>query len=202
MPAGQGHFAAAMQQFDDANLADPRVVIVQAKTWPHELLYAHRMTAWLDRLYPNASEPLRLAVRAQHICRWMIPRETYPMDRAGYLRWRTDLAKFHADKAGEILREVGYDDATSARVQSLLRKENLKADPDTQALEDVAALVFLEFEFCDFATKHAGEDDKLIRILQRTWKKMSQRGRHAAMEVQLGENERRLIELALQSDAS
>ena len=196
------NFLVAIQRIDQANAADPRRVIADGTDWPHELLYAMRMTAWLERLYPDASEPLRLAVRAQHIRRWMIPRASYPMDRAGYLRWRADLAKFHAEQADQILRDVGYDDATSARVQSLLRKENLKADSDTQALEDVAALVFLQFELSDFAKKHAGDDEKLVRILGRTWKKMSPRGRQAATGLELASEERRLFEMAIQSDAS
>jgi Domain of unknown function (DUF4202) len=196
------NFQVAIQRIDQANAADPRRVMADGTDWPHELLYAMRMTAWLERLYPDASEPLRLAVRAQHIRRWMIPRASYPMDRAGYLRWRADLSKFHAEQAGQIMRDVGYDDTTSARVQSLLRKENLKADADTQALEDVAALVFLQVELSDFAKKHAGQDEKLVRILQRTWKKMSPRGRQAATGLEVASKERRLFEMAIQSDAS
>jgi hypothetical protein len=190
-------FAQAIDRIDAANRGDPRLLRDGDREVPHELLYSMRMTMWLDRLGPDAPEALRLAVRAQHICRWIIPRESYPMDRAGYLRWRSDLAKFHGEKVGQILREVGYDDATVARVQSLVRKENLKADPDTQCLEDVAALVFLEYELADFARKHASEGEKLIRILQRTWKKMSPRGQAAARQIQFGESEGRLLEKAL-----
>src|SRR5437868_2489188 len=158
-------FQQAIRRIDDANRQDPRRTRVLELDVPDELLYAERMTTRLLHFEPGASEALQLAARCQHICRWMIPREQYPMDRAGYLRWRADLAKFHAEKAGEILREVGYDDTTIARVQSLVRKENLKVDPETQSLEDVAALVFLEFELAEFAKKHAGEDEKLVRIL-------------------------------------
>src|SRR4051794_8313044 len=198
----ESRFQRAIGRIDDANRQDPRRTHVLELDVSHELLYAERMTTRLLHFEPAASESLKLAARCQHICRWMIPREQYPMDRAGYLRWRADLAKFHAEKAGAILREVGYDEATIARVQSVLRKENLKGDPETQYLEDVAALVFLEFELSDFAQKHADERDKLVRILQRTWKKMSALGRQAATELELGADERRLIELALQSDAS
>lgn len=190
-------FAQAMTRIDEANRADPRRVRDGDQEFPHELLYSMRMTSWLGRIWPTASEPLRLAVRAQHVCRWMIPRESYPMDRAGYLRWRGDLAKLHADKAGQILHDAGYDDATVARVQSLIRKEKLKADPETQCLEDVAALVFLQYELADFARKHAAREEKLIHILQRTWKKMSPRGQAAAQQLQLGQDQKRLLELAL-----
>ncbi len=117
------------------------------------------------------------------------------MTRAGYHQWRTTLYTFHADAADKILREVGYDDAAIARVRSLLRKERLKADPQTQALEDVACLVFLESYFADFALKH--DEQKVIDILRRTWKKMSDRGRAAAMELPLPAEARRLVEKAL-----
>lgn len=184
---------AAIEKFDAANAQDPTLV----DGIPAELLYARRMTDWLNRLYSDADEILHLAVRAQHIRRWMIPRSRYPMTRAGYHQWRTMLYTFHADIAAEILREVGYDDAAIARVRSLLRKEKLKADPQSQALEDVACLVFLENYFAEFAPKH--DEQKVIDILRRTWKKMSDRGRAAALELQLPAEARRLVEKALAS---
>src|SRR4051812_37212138 len=114
-----GRFEAAIARFDEANSADPNRTTIDGRDVPAGLLYAMRMTAWLERLAPDASESLRLAARSQHICRWTIPRTSYPMTRAGYHRWRTDLGAFHADKAGQILRDVGYDEAIVARVQSL-----------------------------------------------------------------------------------
>lgn len=188
-------FQSATACFDAANAEDPHRVSVDGRDVPAELLYAQRMTAWLNRLYPNASEALRLAARAQHIRRWEIPRGTYPMDRAGYHRWRTTLYGFHADTAERILREVGYDDATIARVRSLLRKERLKADAEAQALEDMACLVFLESYFAEFAPKHA--EEKIITILRRTWAKMSEKGRSAALALDLAPAARALIEKAL-----
>src|SRR5262245_41082033 len=140
-------FQAAIARFDAANAEDPNKERFQGREYPKELLYAERMTAWLERLAPDASEALQLAVRSQHLCRWKIPRDQYPRDRTGYLRWRTDLQKFHAEQAGNILHEVGYDETLIARVQSLLRKQRLKQDPETQTLEDVACLVFLESYF-------------------------------------------------------
>ena len=112
MPADAERFKAAIARFDAANAADPTTEIFQGTVYPKELLYAQRMTTWLDKLTPDASEVLRLAVRCQHIQRWTIPRHTYAMDRTGYLRWRTTLARFHADTAAAILRDVGYDAAT------------------------------------------------------------------------------------------
>jgi hypothetical protein len=188
-------FRAAIERIDAANADDPHRVSHDGREIAAEVLYARRMTAWLERLYPDASEQLRLAVRAQHIRRWEIPRDTYPMDRAGYHRWRTALYTFHADTAERILREVGYDDATIARVRSLLRKERLKSDPETQALEDVACLVFLESYFAEFAAKH--DDEKLITILRRTWAKMSPKARDAALALKLEPRARALIENAL-----
>ena len=128
------------------------------------------MTDWLEKLYPQASEALHLAARAQHIRRWEVPRSGYPMDRAGYHRWRTGLYKFHADAAGEILIDAGYDAATIDRVRSMLQKQRLKTDAETQALEDVICVVFLENYFAEFAARH--DDEKVIVILRRTWAKI------------------------------
>lgn len=192
---GSERFRAAIERFDEANGEDPNKETHEGEEVPRELLYARRMTKWLERLEPDASEPLRLAARSQHICRWTIPRSDYPMDRRGYLLWRKTLAGFHAEKAGEILREVGYDEETIARVQSLLRKEHLKKNPDAQTLEDVICLVFLEDYLSDFAREH--EEEKLINILRKTWKKMSPRGREAALKLDLSPADRALLEKAL-----
>jgi hypothetical protein len=153
------------------------------------------MTRWLNHLEPNASEALQLAARAQHVARWRIPREDYPMDRASYKRWRTDLAELHSLTTGGILRDAGYGDQTIERVQSLLKKKNLKTDPECQALEDVICLVFLESYFADFAARH--DEAKLIRILQRTWAKMSERGHEAALQLPLPPELASLVHKAL-----
>jgi hypothetical protein len=190
-------FSRAIDRIDAANSQDPRTTSIEGTEQPLELVYAQRMSRWLLKLYPDASEALRLAARAQHLRRWTIPRNIYPMDRAGYHRWRTDLQKFHAKEAGEILEESGYDPATIARVQSQIRKERLKADPETQALEDAICMVFLEYEFPDFLKKHP--EEKLVTILRRTWAKMSARGQGAAMElaIKLPAEARALLQKAL-----
>jgi len=180
-------FQSAIERFDALNAADPH---------GKELTYARRMTQWLEKLEPAASEPLRLAARGQHLMRWKIPRDKYPKDRAGYLKWRTTLYDFHADRVAEVLRDAGYDDTTIARVRSLVRKENLKSDPEAQLLEDVICLVFLENYFAEFARDH--DEEKLIRILRKTWKKMSARGHAAASSLELGPTEKRLISRALE----
>ena len=171
MPPPDARFATAIDRLDAANALDPNATIVDGAPQPKELVYARRMTEWLNRLEPNASESLQLAARAQHLMRWSIPRSQFPMDRPGYLKWRTTLYDFHADKAAEILGEVGYDDATIGRVRSLIRKQGIKTDPEMQLLEDVICLVFLENYFAEFAADQ--DEEKLIRILRRTWAKAS-----------------------------
>jgi len=195
MLADLERFNAAIARFDAANADDPTTEVFQEVVYPKELLYAQRMTAWLDNIAPEASEALRLAVRCQHIQRWTIPRHTYAMDRHGYLRWRTTLAKFHADTAAAILRDVGYDDATIQRVQTLLRKERLKRDPEVQCLEDVICLVFLEHYLAAFATQH--DEVKVPDILRKTWTKMSPRGHEVALTLPMSPEARRLVEQAL-----
>ena len=145
--------------------------------------------------WPDATEALRFAIRGQHICRWTIPRDSYPMDRPGYLRWRNDCKQMHAEKLSEILRTVGYDDTTIGRVESLVRKERLKADAETQLLEDVACLVFLENYFAEFSREH--DEAKLIDIVRKTWKKMSSQGHAAALQLPLTEESRLIVEKAL-----
>ncbi len=188
-------FRAAIERIDEANRQDPNVEQDNAEDFPKELLYSQRMTDWLERLEPNASEPLRLAIRAQHICRWKIPRGDYPRDRQGYRRWRSDLAAFHAETVGTILRDVGYDPLVVDRVAALVTKQRLKSDPECQLLEDVAGLVFLQYHLAEFARQH--DDPKLINILQKTWKKMSPRGHEAAKQIEHSARVRRLLETAL-----
>ena len=188
-------FQQALARFDAANATDPNRETWQGAEYPKELLYAQRMSGWLERFAPDASEALRLAVRAQHIRRWTIPRGDYPEGKAGYKEWRTTLSRFHAQTAGEILAGVGYDDETIRRVQGLIRKEQLKRDPETQCLEDVICLVFLESYFADFSQKH--DEAKVIDILQKTWKKMSPAGHAAALGLALPEGARELVGKAL-----
>jgi hypothetical protein len=178
----QDRYSRAVARFDAANAQDPNEDIFDGQARPKELAYAERMTAMLARFAPAASEVLRLAVRCQHIQRWKIPRGDYTMDRIGYLQWRKRLNKFHAQVAGDILRDVGYDESTIARLGALLKKEALKADPDAQALEDVVGLVFLESYLAGFVAAHAQYDpEKFADILAKTAKKMSARGRAAAV---------------------
>jgi len=189
----------AFRQFDQANADDPNIETVDGTEHPKELLYAQRMTATLEEFAPEASDEVRLAVRCQHIRRWTIPRETYPEGREGYRRWRSDLARFHADTAASILGGIGYDQESIARVSLLLRKERLKSDPEVQLLEDVACLVFLTHYLSAFVEKH--ESTKVIDILRKTWRKMSDKGHTAALQLNWDTKTRPLVEAALSSSS-
>jgi hypothetical protein len=199
MPADSERFIEAMRRFDAANAEDPHFEVVDGVSYPRELLYAQRMTTWLERFAREASEALRLAARSQHIRRWMIPREDYPMDRRGYLQWRTTLGRFHAETVATILREVGYEEATIQRVQALLRKEGLRRDAEVQCLEDVICLVFLESYCADFARQL--DAAKALGILRKTWSKMSPRGREMARVAGLRLDVQQLIDAALAAES-
>lgn len=191
----ESRFDRAIALFDAANAMDPNGESVGGRSVPRELLYSQRLTHWVQRLRPDASEPLRLAARCQHLRRWESPRDRYPMDRAGYLKWRADLKQFHARESGKILREAGYDDATVTAVQDLNLKKNLKSDPDCQVLEDALCLVFLEFQFADLAARST--DEKMINALKKSWAKMSEAGRSEALKLPYPDHLKPLLQQAL-----
>jgi hypothetical protein len=176
------NFDEAVRRIDEYNGRDPH---------GRELPYSKRLTDWVLKLKPDASEALCLAARAQHIGRWTVPRADYPQDRGRYLRWRETLKGFHARTAGEILREAGYGPDVVGRVQELILKKNLKNDPETQALEDGLCLVFLETQFDDLKEKVSR--DKMADVVRKTWKKMSPAGREQALALPLPENKKRFI---------
>ena len=184
-------FPAAIRRFDEENSRDPN----REDGQPRELLYAERLTRWVLQLCPEATEPLRLAARCQHICRWESPRENYPMTRPGYLKWRADLKKFHAEKSGAILQEIGYDTETIRRVQDLNLKKNFPADSEVRVLEDALCLVFLEFQFAALAAK--SDDEKMINAVRKSWEKMTEAARAEALKLPYGEHEKNLITRAL-----
>lgn len=188
-------FTAAMAEIDRANAADPRQDMVDGARHPRELLYAQRMSDCLERLYPEASEALRIAARAQHIRRWEIPRDTYPLGRAGYNAWRAACRDHHAALTADILHRHGYAEPEIARVSKLIRKQDLKRDPDSQALENVVGTVFIAYYLEEFAEKH--DEPKLISILRKTGRKMSEDGRQAVMDLQLPPHIDRIVHKAL-----
>jgi len=189
-PRDEKKYEAALLRFDAENSRDPN----SENSQPRELLYAQRLTNWVLKLCPDASEELRLAARCQHLCRWEIPRNSYPMTRPGYLKWRADLKRFHAEKSDEILRETGYDDETIRRVQNLNLK-NFAGDVETRILEDALCLVFLEFQLTGLAAKTA--DDKTINALQKSWGKMTEAARAEALKLNYGDREKALLQHAL-----
>jgi hypothetical protein len=197
--ADSERFKRALARFDEENSRDPNREVANGVEQPRELVYSQWLTDWVLRLCPDALEELRLAARCQHLRRWEVPRNSYPMTRAGYLQWREGLKKFHAQKAGEILKEVGYPEATIKRVQNLNLKKDFPKDPDTRVLEDALCLVFLEHQFAELAAKT--DEDKIINALQKTWKKMSEEARAKALELPFGKKEKLLIEKALGSAA-
>ena len=160
--------------------------------------YHQRVGRWVDRLAPDASVALRLAAHSQHVRRWAIPRDSYPMTRKGYRDWREALGRFHARTAAGVLARVGYDVQTVARVEQLLRKERLRTDPEARTLEDAACLVFLEVQLEDFSRQHS--EEKLLHILRRTWKKMSPAGRSLALRLELPEGAANLLRKAVEGE--
>ena len=175
-------FEHAVTLIDAANNEDPNLETADGKSWPKELLYSHRMSDMLERYAPSSDNAMKLAIRAQHIQRWKSPRDAYPMNKKGYHQWRTGLYKFHADTAGELLSQAGYSQDEIERVKLAVGKKSLKSNSDTQLLEDVSALVFIEHYMLDFAAKHPEYDEeKWLGIILRTWKKMSDAGQKFAL---------------------
>jgi hypothetical protein len=174
MPEKQSTYDKAVALIDAANREDPNQVTADGRDWPKELLYSERMSDMLERYNPDADDAMKLAIRAQHIERWKSPRNAYPMDRIGYLTWRKDLYKIQANTAAELLAQAGYDDGEIERVRTAVAKKNIKGNPDTQLLEDVTDLVFLEHYMLEFVSKHPDySEEKWIDIIRKTWHKMS-----------------------------
>lgn len=184
-----------LKAIDAVNANDPVSTAVDGAPIPRAVLYGQRMSAVLATFHPHASDALQIAARAQHIERWIVPRQSYPEGRIAYLKWRKDLQRHHAARAGSLMRDLGYSADEIARVSALLRKERLKFDADAQALEDVICLVFLQYEAVDFISLHG--DGKVRDILAKTAAKMSPRGLEVASKLQLDERLARLLGEAL-----
>ncbi|MEL0650169.1 MULTISPECIES: DUF4202 domain-containing protein [unclassified Algibacter] len=188
-------FETAIALIDKKNAEDINTYSVSGMEYPKELLYSQRMSRTLLQFDPNASKALQIAARAQHICRWKSARNEYPMDRVGYLKWRQDLKQMHAELTGDILKEVGYDDEFIDRVKAIVLKKLIKKNKESQTIEDVICLVFLDFYFDEFAAKHS--DEKIIDILQKTWKKMSDEGHAEALKIKFSEKSLALVKEAI-----
>ncbi|KAH8821839.1 hypothetical protein F5884DRAFT_769199 [Xylogone sp. PMI_703] len=196
-------YEKALSLIDEAHSQDPNKAPDQT---PYELHYARKMTHYLSLRHPSPSQLLSLAIRGQHFRRWEVPRNTFPMTKAGYLSWRTMLKKRQAEQVESLLRSCGFSDEDVERVGQLLRKEGLKSDgavggeeDDVQILEDVAALVFLDDQLEEFERGEVGKDEeKMVGILRKTWKKMSPRGRELALGIQMTERCQALVKKALE----
>jgi hypothetical protein len=189
-------FMTAIEAIDAANADDPNTIIVRGATRPKELAHAELVTEWVERLAPDADEALLLAARAHHLRRWTIPRATYPMGRAGYLRWRTALRAQHEHEVGDILDAVGYDEATITRVQQLVAKRGLGRDTDVQVLEDALCLVFVETQLHDVAQRL--DHDKMVDVAAKTLAKMSDAAIALAATIPLAAADRALLAAALE----
>ena len=180
---------------DEANARDPNMIEIDGRFEPAELVYGRRMSETLARMVPNASEHLCIAARGQHIERWTSPRNSYPKGRIGYLQWRKSLKDFHAQRVGNVMATAGYGAGDISRVRSLVRKDRLKTDAETQLLEDVVCVVFLEHYLIGFM---AGADhEKLAGILAKTWNKMSPLGHEHALKLALPPHAQALLHRAL-----
>ncbi len=194
-------FNAVITAIDAVNAEDPRKITVDGIEYPYETVYADRMTETLERMYPDASELLRIAARAQHIRRWQIPRDTYPRNREGYQKWRLEMRQLHADLVGGIMREHGYSEDDIALVGSYLRKERLKREADSQALENVVDVVFLAYYWDEFVAKFPHyDDDKLIDIVGKTLRKMSSHGHQAALALDLPPQTAKIVMAAVERE--
>lgn len=188
-------FETAIALIDKKNAEDLNTYQVSGIEYPKELLYSQRMTRKLLQFNPDASKALQIAARAQHICRWKIARNEYPMDRVGYLKWRETLKKMHADLTAEILIQVGFDQQFTDRVKAIILKKLIKKNEESQTLEDTICLVFLDYYFEEFAAKH--DDEKIIDILKKTWVKMSDKGHEAALKIPFSEKSLALVKQAI-----
>lgn len=189
------NYEAALALIDEAHAQDPTTTVVNGQSVPYELHYAHKMSHYLTLRAPAASPILQVAIRAQHFRRWEIARDAYPMTKAGYLSWRTVLKKRQAEMAAAICVRCGFTGEEAEAVARLIRKEDLKHNEETQILEDVACLVFLDDQFEAF--EKGRDEEKILGILRKTWAKMSERGHELALQIPMSESSKALIGKAL-----
>lgn len=187
--------ATALKLIDEAHSKDPKTIEIDGKEKPYELHYSQKMSNFLEKRNPSAPDTLQIAIRAQHFRRWEIPRDSYAMNKVGYHAWRTFLKKRQADMASQICLDCGYSKDDATRVAHLIRKEDLKNDEETQTLEDVACLVFLDDQFEEFEKQH--DEEKVVKILQKTWGKMSEKGHELALSLPMTDRCKDIVSKAL-----
>ena len=166
----------AFVAIDAANAHDPKL----EDGTPANLLYGQRMTAEQQRLFPDADDVLRIACRGQHIERWTLPRDSYPMGRPGYLKWRQEQGRRHAERIAGIMADAGYGENDIDRARKMLTKQGIKRDPQVQALEDVICFTFIRWYLGDFMAEQP--DEKMPRIIEKTARKMSADARARALQ--------------------
>lgn len=202
MTEQENRLSAVLAAIDKANSDDPRTTVVDGVARPYEIVYAERMSERLGAMYPDASELLSIAARAQHIRRWDIPRDKYPEGRAGYNDWRKACREHHGAVVSRIMAEHGYSEDDIAHVVKLLKKEQLKKDKESQALENVVDVVFVEHYIDDFLAKYSSySEDKVIDIVGKTLRKMSPKGHEAALALDLPDRTRSLIMAAVERES-
>jgi len=186
---------SVLNAIDTINEADINTTLVDGISHPKELLYGQYMSTCLEKYWPDANENLQIAVRAQHVKRWHLQRADFPIGKQGYLTWRKELGVFHAATAKSVMLAHGYSEEDAETTAAIIRKEQLKSNNDSQTLEDVACLVFLQHYFDAFAAKH--KEEKIIRIVQLTWRKMSTQGQEVALTLTLAPHLAQLVAKAL-----
>ena len=184
-----------IERIDQLNSEDPNRELIDGVLAPRELVYARRLSAWVLRLCPSASEALRIAARGQHVCRWMIPRSQYPMTRQGYLRWRETLKTFHAERVTTLMQEGSYPPDIVQSVRSLIVKRCSPADPEAQALEDALCLIFFEIQYAPMRQK--APEDKLRDVVKKVWQKMSPKAREEVLRLALSDEDRAVLQRAI-----
>lgn len=183
---------SALERIDEENMRDPNKEPWEGGEMPSAWVYGQRMTQWLFKLQPEPSPELQIAARAQHICRWEIPRDSFPANRKGYLDWRMRMYDFHAEKTLAIMQELGYDEDAQYQVNFYLHKRCLATNREVQYLEDCACLIFIEHHLLDFAKEH--REQKVLRIIQKTWDKMTEQGHREVYGLNLSEEAHELLD--------
>ena len=191
----QKKLATLLIAIDEINAQDPNKILFNNQLQPKELIYGQQMTACLNKHWVKSSEQLQIAVRAQHIKRWHLKRNEFENGKIGYYKWRIALGKYHAQLTASLMLKHGYNEAQAQETAAIIRKDNIKTNNNTQALEDVACLVFLQHYLNDFSTKHS--EEKIIRILQKTWTKMSVKGQEIALALTLPTHLSKILKKAL-----
>ncbi len=184
----------ALAAIDSANSEDPNLIPDGTVHRPKELVHAERMAAWLHVLAPDADDAQRLAARAHHFRRWTTPRTDYPAGRAGYLRWRRDAHRRHAEEVGGLLRTCGVDEEVIADTMRIVTKDGLRTDPRVQVHEDALCLVFFELQGLSTA---ALLGERTERVVAKTLAKMSDFGRSHLAEASIAPEVRAVIDAAL-----